>query len=388
MKAENDRRLLVVCGETSGDAHAAGILDNLKSLNPEVAWKVYGSGGRKLKEAGAEIMLHVSRLSAIGPGAALGNLGNYLKLRKSILKRIAAEPPDLAVLVDFPDFNLPLARKLKKAGIPVCYFISPQLWAWRKSRIRQIRKYVDLMLVIFPFEESFYRENGVQAVYVGNPTAARLAGTVEKAASSRNGSPSRPSVALLPGSRVKEVEQILPVMLRGAEFVSRDRDIKFQVFQAPEIEREFLEGIIRPFMIGNSLEIEVVESDPELLASSDCAMVKSGTSTLETLLLEVPFAMVYRLPRLSYLLLRPFVRTRTFCLANLVAEQRLVPEFIQGDATGKALGTYIKDLLDDGEKQAVQRKAFRAVAERLGSGDADRRAAEVIVETFFKPSGI
>ena len=177
MKAENDRKLLVVCGETSGDAHAAGILDNLKRLNPEVAWKVYGSGGRKLKEAGAEIMLHVSRLSAIGPGAALGNLGNYFKLRKSIIKRIAAETPDLAVLVDFPDFNLPLARKLKKAGIPVCYFISPQLWAWRKSRIRQIRKYVDLMLVIFPFEESFYRENGVQAVYVGNPTAARLAGT-------------------------------------------------------------------------------------------------------------------------------------------------------------------------------------------------------------------
>lgn len=383
MKADEGKKLLIVCGETSGDAHAAGILNNLKMMDPSLAWKVYGSGGKQLMSAGADIMLDVSRLSAIGPKAAFGNLGNYLKLRRAVLSRVADDPPDLAILVDFPDFNLPLARKLKRRGIPICYFISPQLWAWRKSRIRQIRKYVDLMLVIFPFEESFYRDNGVQAVYVGNPTAARLAGLVERVASARGSSTAVPTVALLPGSRIKEVDQILPVMLEGAEYASRKTDAVFRVFRAPDIERSYLEELTGPFISRNGLELEIVESDPELLALSDCALVKSGTSTLEAMLLGIPFAMVYRLPKLSYFLLRPFVRTQTFCLANLVAEQPLVPEFVQGDATGEALGWYIVDLLADSEKLARQKQAFKEVSGRLGSGDADRRAAEVIFETFF-----
>ncbi len=378
------RTLLVVCGETSGEAHASGVVRYLKQLSPDVQWRVFGSGGEKMRDQGAEIMLDVSRLSAIGPKAAMGNLKNYLSLRKQVLKRVRNNKPDLALLVDFPDFNLPLARKLKQAGIPVCYFISPQLWAWRKSRIRQIRKYVDLMLVIFPFEESFYRKHGVKAVYVGNPTAARLASLRKEPGFKEGTGNEKPTVALLPGSRIKEVEQILPIALEAAAFAARDIDARFLIFRAPEISRLYLEAKVVSFAAGKGLDAAVVDNDYQLLARADCAVVKSGTSTLETLLLGVPFAMVYRLPLASYILLRPFVRTTTFCLANLVAEKRLVPEFIQGNATAEGIGSYIRFILKNSDERERLREAFRQVAGRLGEQEADRRAAEEIIEAFFR----
>ncbi|MCK5793686.1 MAG: lipid-A-disaccharide synthase, partial [Anaerolineales bacterium] len=381
MKNKTQRSLLVVCGETSGEAHAAGVIRHLRELSLDSEWKVFGSGGEKLRQQGTDIMLDVARLSAIGPKAALGNLGNYLSLRKRILARVRRDKPDLALLVDFPDFNLPLARKLKKAGIPVCYFISPQLWAWRKSRVKQIKKYVDLMLVIFPFEEAFYRAHQVNAVYVGNPTAARLSILKKRDGFARKTPRDKPIVALLPGSRLKEVDLLLPVELAAAEFVSRETDTRFLVFRAPEIPSGLLEERIEQFSGSCSLDIEVVDSDYELLAGSDCAIVKSGTSTLETLLLGVPFAMIYKLPLASYILLRAFVWTRTFCLANLVAEERLVPEFVQRDATGRNIGTYIKTLLDSREKMDNVRDSFSRVERKLGDQDGDRRAAEEIIET-------
>jgi lipid-A-disaccharide synthase len=388
LKNKTRRSLLVVCGETSGEAHAAGVIRHLRELSLDYEWKVFGSGGEKLSQQGTDIMLDVARLSAIGPKAALGNLGNYLSLRKRILARVRRDKPDLALLVDFPDFNLPLARKLKKAGIPVCYFISPQLWAWRKSRVKQIKKYVALMLVIFPFEEAFYLAHQVNAVYVGNPTAARLSILRNRDGFARKNPRDKPIVALLPGSRLKEVDLLLPVELAAAEFVSRETETRFLVFRAPEIPRGLLEERIEQFSGSCPLDIEVVDSDYELLAGSDCAIVKSGTSTLETLLLGVPFAMIYKLPLASYMLLRPFVWTRTFCLANLVAEERLVPEFVQSDATGRNIGTYIKTLLDSPEKMEDVRDSFARVERKLGDQDGDRRAAEEIIETFFTSKSV
>ncbi len=388
LKSENRRSLLVVCGETSGEAHAAGLVRFLKELSPGCEWSVFGSGGERLRAAGADIILDVSRLSAIGPKAALGNLGSYFSLRKRVLSRIREEKPDLALLVDFPDFNLPLARKLKKAGVEVCYFISPQLWAWRKSRVKQIRKYVDLMLVIFPFEEAFYRAHQVNAVYVGNPTAARLSNLKKKVGFGKRVFSEKPVVALLPGSRAREVDLLLPVELAAAEYISRKIEARFLVFRAPEISKSLLEEKIEHLMPGGKLDIEVVDSNYELLAGSDCAIVKSGTSTLETMLLGVPFAMVYRLPLASYFLLRPLVWTKTFCLANLVAEERLVPEFVQWNATGPGLGAYILSLLDNRDKIESIRSAFERVTSRLGDQDGDLRAAEEILRTFFAPKSV
>ena len=386
MNAKRDHRLLVVCGETSGEAHAAGVVSHLREMTPGTGWKVFGSGGEKLRAQGAEILLDVSRLSAIGPRAALANLGSYLSLRKQILSRARRERPDLALLVDFPDFNLPLARRLKRMGIPVCYYISPQLWAWRKSRIRQIRKYIDLMLVIFPFEEDFYRKHGVKACYVGNPTAARLAAfEIGPGTGDESG---KPVVALLPGSRAREVELLLPLQLEAADWLSREVASRFLVFRAPEIQKSQLEKIVDEAALKDSLDLEIVDSDYNLLSGADCALVKSGTSTLETMLLGVPFAMVYRLPLASYLLLRPFVRTDTFCLANLVAEEKIVPEFIQGDATGEALGGYLKSLMEDRDKHREIREKFSKVKAKLGTRDGSARAAEKIVETFLSGTGI
>lgn len=379
------RTLLVVCGETSGEAHASEVVAHLRRLTPEAEWNVFGSGGEKLKKQGARIMVDVSRLSAIGPGAALANLKHYLSLRRQILREAVTKRPDLALLVDFPEFNLPLARKLKRLEIPVCYFISPQIWAWRQARIRKIQRYVDLMLVIFPFEEAFYQRHGVRAVYVGNPTAAKIASLRKERKFPAARKDGGLTVALLPGSRKKEVVQILPVELEAVAFACREVQFDVEVFRAPEIDRDYLEEMINRLTPRSSLKVEIVDSDPRRLALADCALVKSGTSTLEAMLLGVPFAMLYRLPLLSYLLLRPFVRTSTFCLANLVAQRELVPEYIQGNATGQKLGAYIVNILRDKQARMKQKEAFAEVQRKLGEENADIRAAREIKKTFFDP---
>ncbi|MFZ0427622.1 MAG: lipid-A-disaccharide synthase [Acidobacteriota bacterium] len=375
--------IMIVAGEPSGDAHAAGLVRRLRSLLPRAQF--FGSGGRALAAEGVELLLEVTQLAAIGPRAALANLGSYVSLLRRLTAEVGRRRPALAVLVDFPDFNLRLARRLWERKIPVCYFISPQVWAWRESRVKQIRRYVDLMLVILPFEEGYFRERGVDARYVGNPTASRLRETM--ADRTRREDSSEPIVALLPGSRKREVSLILPVQLDAAAALASRMPVRFWLIRAPEISPELIEALLAAGRNRHgSLPAVEVRDEPAdfLLPQADAAVVKSGTSTLEAMLAGVPFAMVYRLAFSSWLLLRPLVRPQIYCLANLVAGERIVPEFIQGQARGGDVADFLETVLKDRSESERIRRRLAAGAERLGRQDAYDEAARSIVQKFFK----
>lgn len=377
--------MLVVAGETSGERHAAGLIQAM-TASSSPALHFWGSGGSAMSAAGAEVLQDVSRLSAIGPAAALLQLRNYVSWFRRLLSEVDRRRPRVAILVDFPDFNLPLARRLKRKGVPVCWFIAPQAWAWRESRVKQIRRNIDLMLVILPFEEGFFRARGVDASYVGNPTAARFAGAVE----ARGEPAGRTVLALMPGSRRKEVELILPVELDTANRLLIGRELEIWLLKAPEISRESLERTIRDWAGSRGVRppaIRIREEPAErVLPMADIAVVKSGTGTLEAMLAGVPFAMVYRMSRLSWRLLRPLVPVRTYCLANLVAGERVVPEFVQDEADGARIADYLGSLLDDPRRLDDCRRLLRAGAQKLGSQPAYSTAAAKICSRFLNES--
>ena len=376
----NERSFLVVAGESSGDAHAAELVEALNARF-HGACRFWGSGGGEMRAAGVELLMDVDRLAAVGPREALSHWRNYWSLFRKLQREARIRRPELAILVDFPEFNLRLARRLKRMGIPVCQYIGPQVWAWRASRLKQISRFVDLMLVILPFEEDYYRKRGVKAYYVGNPTAARLHGSRRP---EKDGGDPR-VVALLPGSRRREVERILPVQLQAAEFIAQRVRSRFLVVKAPAIDESLLSGLIQLNAGARSKELRVEiwkQGSQSALSQADCAIVKSGTSTLEAAMLGVPFAMVYRLSGWSRLLLSPWIRTDTYCLANLVAGKRIVPEFVQEDAKPEEIGKFLVRLLTEPELAEEMRRGLQTVAERLGDSAGPERAAARI-ESFL-----
>jgi lipid-A-disaccharide synthase len=285
--------------------------------------------------------------------------------------------------VDFPEFNLILARRLKQMKIPICYFIGPQVWAWRPRRVHQIKRFVDLMLVIFPFEEEFYRRQGVKAHYVGNPsiTLRKFLSSTQNRSDGDGTSSEVPVVALLPGSREKEVEQIFPVQLDAALCVADRCPVQFWVIKAPGITRGQLQTVYESWLShGNSpLRLEIKEEKgSELLSRVACAIVKSGTSTLEATILHVPFAMVYRISRPSWYLAKPFVDTDTYCLANLIAGEHIVPEFVQDQATGENIGGYVLELLQDRSRREEVSRNLQRASEKLGEQNAYEESAKHI----------
>ncbi len=372
--------ILVVAGEPSGDLHMAGVVAEVRRQFPDLNVNWFGAGGSALAAQGVEILLDVSQLAAIGPVDALGKIGGYLRLFGRLQKAARKRRPRLAVLVDFPEFNLRLAPRLRAMGIPVCGFIGPQVWAWRASRLEIIRRHFDRMLVIFPFEEEFYRAAGVAADFVGNPTA-ELRRWARPAAPPKPGEPVR--VALMPGSRGREIERILPVQLEAAAMMHARTDCVFWLIAAPGMAEMELRRIHRAWLAKgrSALPLEIRQGPTwRLLPECDCAIIKSGTSTLEAMVLGVPFAMVYRMSNLSYRLLRPWVKTDVYCLANLVAGRRVVPEFVQEEARGDLIADYLCRLLAEPEAMSEVKQNLGIASERLGRRDAYPEAARRIVE--------
>ena len=377
------KSILVVAGEPSGEEHAAQLVRTLRHVRPG-SYEWFGSGGRKMAEQGVELMAEVDSLAAIGPVAACSNLFQYLHLFQALRKRIRQSPPDVAVLVDFPEFNLRLASSLKRQGIPVCYFIGPQIWAWRPGRVRRIRRYVSRMLVILPFEVPFYLRHGVKATYVGNPIT-QLSRSRTAPVQLEN---DKARIALLPGSRRDEIEHILPIQLEASTQVHARISACFRILAAPGVDEDYLWRSCRDWQQRHHLEMDLrVVRGPieEQLPWADCAIVKSGTSTLQAMVLEVPFAMVYRMSELSYRLLRPLVRTQSFCLANLVAGQKIVPEFVQGQANGKAIAAYLIELLSRPERMREVKQNLQNASKKLGTLDAYDEAVKQIMSLAEDP---
>ena len=362
-------KLAVVAGEASGDIHASEVVRELKKLDP--ALETFGIGGDFLQREGMNVLYHAREMGIVGLFNVLRNLGMFRKVFRDFVDRLAKERPDAVLLIDYPGFNLRVARSAKELGIPVLYYISPQVWAWRRGRVKHIAKYVDRMIVVFPFEEDFYRQHRVPVTYVGHPLVEQLAAIRR---------PSKPGdrirLALLPGSRWDEVNGLLPPMIDAVNVLRRDRKVEPFIVRAPTIDHDQLQAIVRK----KGSDVPILPHDRgEAVAGADVALSSSGTATLEAAILGTPAVVMYKLSTPTYFIARWLVKVPYFSLVNIVAGKKVVPELIQRQVSGKRIAMEVLRLLAN-EKQIHAELA--AVKAKLGEAGAARRAAEAIMSTL------
>lgn len=372
-------QVLIVAGEASGDLHGARLLSELQSRLPGL--RAFGLGGDQLQAAGLDAVAHSSEISVVGITEVWKILPRARQIFADLVAEVERRRPALAVLIDFPDFNLRLARALAERDVRVVYYISPQVWAWRRSRIHTIARLVERVLVLFPFEAEFYRGAGVEVVHVGHPLVdevPEIPNVWEREGSGAAAGPPESGpyrIALLPGSRRSEVAALLPGMLEAVRLLARELPVEATVIQAPTIPDEL---IAEPIALAG-LPVSVVSEERfAAIADSHLALCASGTATLEVGLLGTPMIVVYRLAAGTYLLARLLVRLPNVALVNLVLGRRVVPELIQGDARPENLAREAARLLADRPALAEMRRSLAELRGRLGESGASARAADEI----------
>jgi len=379
-------QFLLSAGEASGDTYGAQLAEALGQLAPSS--RFFGMGGEKMRASGCELLVHANEVAVVGLVEVLTHLPGIRHRFKHLVAEAARRKPDAAVLIDFPDFNLRLARELHRLGIPVFYFVSPQIWAWRTGRVKQIKKYVRKMIVIFPFEQEFYRRHDVEVSYVGHPLAYAPPPQItrEDFAAQHKLDPQKQWIALLPGSRRKEVRLNLPAMLQAAELLQQQGDYEFILPVASTLNAEWLSeqlpttGWSRPLGLREKLQdnpasaaeisteasrIHLTDNARATLMHARASVVASGTATVEAALSGTPFVVVYRLAPLTWLLGRRLVKLDTFAMANLIAGEKVVPELIQKDFTATNVIRELKKLLPDGPDRQKMQAALKMVQQRL-----------------------
>src|SRR6185503_18671869 len=384
------RRLMIVAGEASGDAHAASLVDALRAANPDVQFEFFGATGPLMRATGVESVVRTDDLSILGLVEIAGALPKFWQAFK-LLKQAAIEKnPAAVILVDWPDFNLKLARALHRRGLKIIYYISPQLWAWRSYRIHTLRRDVDLMLSILPFEPDWFAQRGMMQVeYVGNPLAGKVHARYDREEFSRLNhlNPSRPIVALLPGSRHNEITNILPPMLDAAALISRvNTQVQFTIVVAPGRSPDEAAQIIAARKTDPSLPaiLKIIENQTrEALAAADVAAIASGTATLEAGLLGTPMVVVYKESAINWQTLGRLTHPDHYGLVNLLSGRRMMTELIQNELTGERLATEIISLLEPKRNHAL-RLQLRELAQSLGDSDASRLAAERVLATISR----
>ncbi len=362
--------IFLVAMETSGDIHGASLARELKAKDPTI--RLVGAGGSHMREAGVEILADPTKHATVGVVEVVRNFDRYARLYRSLQSALKSHRPQAVVLIDSPDFNLRFAARVKDHGIPVVYYISPQIWAWRKGRIKTIRKVVRKMLVIFDFEEKIYRDAGVDVTFVGNPLVDTRREIDREAFRRELGSPPL-LIGLLPGSRRKQFRSLLPVLRDTAALIAKDvPEAKFVVACAPNMDPKLVSG--------QGLEV-VWNRTPEVLASSDLLLVASGTATLEAGMYGTPMIVTYKLNPVTAYLFGPLVwlNTKDFSLVNIVAGRRVVPEMYQGKAKPALLAKEAVSILRDG-RLAVMRKDLAEVGRKLGAPGASGRAAVEVLK--------
>jgi len=368
-------RLMMVAGEASGDLHGGALAAALLTRNP--ALRIIGFGGAAMRRAGVEIKFDIAHLGIVGIFELLFHLKAILSAYK-MARSLLASGIDLLILIDYPDFNLRLAQAAKRIGIPVVYYISPQVWAWRTGRVRKIARCVDRMLVIFPFERPLYEAAGVPCDFVGHPLLDEPRPGVERRVylQSKGLNPEGVTVALLPGSRNREIVMHLPVMLAAMEQLAQTLPgLQLLVPVAPSLSMERVRQVAGP----RTLPIQWVEGELyEVLGSADAAVVKSGTATLQVALAGVPMVVIYKLSAITHWIARRLVRLNAIGLVNIVAGERVAPELIQSEASADRIRAEVAHLLQDAVARDIMKQGLQRVASRLGSSGAARRAADAI----------
>jgi lipid-A-disaccharide synthase len=369
--------LLISAGEASGDLHAGRLAAVLRERG--VA-QMFGLGGPEMRAAGVDLVAESREVSVLGITEILHRLPDLRRVFRRLLDAVDARRPPLAVLVDFPGFHLRLARHLRRRSVRNVYFIAPQFWAWRPWRVRVVRRRFERVLCIFPFETDFYSENGVQAEFIGHPLIGRVHPSAPGDELRRRWGldPGRPVVALLPGSRGREVSQNLPPILEAARELATSRHVQFLLAAAPALESAALAPVRE-----SGLEIQVIEGAAcDALNASDVAVVSSGTATVEAALCGAPMVVVYRVSPMTAALARPLIRAPYFAMPNLIARHRIVPELIQEAFTGPAVAREVARLLDSAADRETMKQGLASVEALLRGprGDAIDRAADVICE--------
>ena len=365
--------ILISAGEASGDMYAAQLA---RALHGRTGAHLFGMGGPKMREAGVEILADASEIAVVGITEVLHRLPAVWRVWRKLEREALRRKPLLAITVDSPGFNFGLARRLKKHGTRIVYFISPQIWAWRPRRVRWIQRRFERVLVIFPFEEEIYRKAGVAVDFVGHPLvdSVRPQMTREQFAAQFGLDAMHPIVTLLPGSRPSEIRRSMPIIAEACARLQRDRPVQFALAIAPGLDGHIFDACERP-----DLPITLVTGAAyDALAAADCAIVSSGTATVEAALLGAPMVVVYRLSGLTATIARRLVVTPLFAMVNLISGRQVVPELIQDKFTAEAVEVEVRRLLDSSEARERQKRDLAEVRQKLGAGGAIERAADVI----------
>jgi len=371
--------LLLSCGEPSGDLYAGALTRELRALAPDLS--IRGLGGPEFAAAGGTLLDDYTGLAVTGFTAIPAKLPRLRATMSRLVADAAERRPDALVVIDFFGFNARLARRVKALGVPVVYYVSPQIWAWRRGRLDTIRAIADRVLVIFPFEEAIYREASVPVEFVGHPLVdlARASESRERFLGRLGLAPRRPTVAILPGSRPGEVRRILPGLAAAADRIrTQVADVQFVVARALNLADGLFEPI-RATVARSGMVVAIGQTDA-VLAAADVAVTASGTATVQAALHDVPMVVVYRLSPLEYRLGKPFVAVDMYAMVNLIAGERVVPELIQNAFTPEAVARETVSMLTDRGRVAHIRDGLRRVRERLGPPGASRRAAEAILK--------
>jgi len=368
-------RILLIAGEASGDLHGAGVVKALKRLHPGL--DVFGVGGNHMREEGMEVVFPIERLAFMGFLEVVKNLKTVKELRTKLTNVASDRRPDAAVLIDYPGFNLRFAKTLTAMGVPVIYYISPQVWAWHKGRVAKMRGVVRSMKVVFPFEVEIYRRAGIDVEFVGHPIVERIGSRLSKAEFFRQHGldPSRKLVALLPGSRRQEIEAIFPVMIEAAARLVRSFGVQAAVGVAPNLGL----GLLGEHLTGSSQIVPIENGTYELMNHADAAIVTSGTATLETGWFGTPMIIVYKTSLLTYQIGKMLVDVPYIGLANIVAGRKVAPELIQGDLTAERLVEEMSHLLQDPSAAQDMRRGLSVIREKLGGPGASERVAKAVL---------
>lgn len=371
---------MIVTGEASGDLHGARLVAAMKELNPDLS--VCGMGGIELRRQGVEILYDIARMAVVGLVEVITHLKDIRAALRILGNELRSNPPDLLILVDYPDFNLLLAKQAKKAGIPIFYYISPQVWAWRSGRVGKIGLLVDAMAVILPFEQEFYRQRGVAVDYVGHPLLDSVKYTVAREDFCRlhQINPDHVLLGLLPGSRKKEIRSMLPVFLETAARLARTHDNMTVLLPlAPTLTMDDL--VACGLNLGQHPVKVIAENRYDLMAACDLAMAVSGTVTLELAILDVPMVVSYKMSPVTWFVGRPLISVDYASLVNLIGGKEVVSELLQGEATAAKIAEALEEIWPGRDKREIMLRELAAVREKMGGGGASKRAAGLALAT-------
>lgn len=371
-----NKKLMIIAGEVSGDMHGSALINSIKELEPDM--QIYGIGGNLMQEAGMELIYHIKTMAFLGFAEVIKHIPFIKRVQKNLLRRIEKENIKEVVLIDYPGFNLNIAPKIKKLGAKVYYYISPQIWAWGQGRVKKIKKYVDKMIVLFPFEKEFYEKAGVEVDYVGHPLIDRLAEynflTKDQLVEKLNLDREKEILIVMPGSRKQEVERIFPEVIKGAEKIADKFNLQIVVACSDNIDQDLLHRLAGEisFTISKGYNYD-------LLANAKFGIIKSGTSTLETGLFKLPGLVVYKTGTLTYYIGRALVKVKNLAMANIIVGETVLPELIQSNVKEKKIFSEADKILSSRAVYGTMVEKLSTIKEKLGNAGASRRAAKIII---------